>query len=799
MTWLRVIGPLIALVALLLVQGYASLNIMSAMRAYVADESLWSKAQKDAVVNLTQYAQSREEADYLRYVEATAVTSGSSIARRELDKASPDYAKVRQGFIDSGSHPADIDGMIALYERFRDVGFMAKGIAFWAEADTLMRELDTVATEMRRVITGGEPVHTRPYLDRIQDIDARLTPIERAFSATLGEASRQTGLALTVANLAAGLVLVLLAVSRTSRLMRQREEMQMALRTEQHRAQATLSAVADGVITVDTQARVDYLNPVAEKLTGWSLPEARGKPLHEVFAVVDEKTRDPVDGRIDRVLADGHVTDHEGDVVLAGRHGPPIAIDQNLAPIRERDGGIVGAVLAFQDKRREREYVSRLSHLASHDMLTGLINRGEFEERLQRLVTRTRNNDQHALLYLDLDQFKLINDTGGHAAGDELLRQISVSLRPKLREGDALARLGDDEFGVLLECCPAEAALRIAQSFLEAISNLRFVWQGRTFRIGVSIGLVNFRAGRTTVSSVLAAADAACHVAKSKGRDSVQVYRPGDHDVGVRQGEIEWVHRINEAFEENRFSLYAQPILDLRAGADGASSFEVLLRMRNEHDDLVDPGAFIPAAERYNLMPAIDRWVVRTAFDAIRRRIAQNGDAGIDCCAINLSGESLGDDQFLEFLRDEFARSGVPYRLICFEITETTAVTSLSKAAAFITTLRELGCRFAIDDFGVGMSSFAYLKHLPVDFLKIDGSFVRNMLDDPVDHALVETICRIGNVMGMKVIAEAVENKAVLDALRIVGVDFAQGYGIAMPELFAVRERRMGPRRSAAD
>lgn len=784
---LRIIWPFVAIVVLLTLLGNASLHVMSSVRAYVGGESLWSKAQKAAVGHLVEYAYSRDEADYRRYATAIAVTLGDRRARIELEKPEPDLNVAREGFLAGGNHPDDIEGMIDLFRRFRNVNFMAKTIAIWADADHQIGQLEQVAAQLHAAIaTGGaDALMLRPQLQRVNEIDAWLTPIEKEFSATLGVASRQAQYVLTFANIAVAVVLVLFAMAHTLRLVRQRDAVETALFSAQDRAQVTLAAIADAVITIDTQARIEYLNPVAERLTGWTTADAHGHPLRQVFVLQNEQTGKPATDHVARALVEGGIFEADGDIVLSRRDGSAIAIDQSVAPIRDRGGKIVGAVLVFQDKSREREYVSRLSHLASHDALTGLINRREFEHRLQRVLTAARESDaHHAVLYLDLDQFKVVNDTCGHAAGDELLRQVAVMLRPRLREGDALARLGGDEFGVLLEHCPPEPALRIAEALRKAIGDLHFAWQRRTFRIGVSIGLVNVAGGPGTLASVLSAADAACYMAKEKGRDRVQVYRVGDREVALRHGEMEWVNRIHRALADNRFVLYAQPIHDLGSGAAGTQSIELLVRLLDENNVVVPPMAFIPAAERYNLMPAIDRWVIETAFGVLAQRKSDPGAVALHSCAINLSGASLSDDQFLDFLRAQFARFAIPYSLICFEITETTAVTSLSKASDFIGALRALGCRFALDDFGVGMSSFSYLKHLPVDYLKIDGSFVRSMLDDPVDHALVETIYRIARVLGMQTIAEAVESTEVLAALRAIGVEYAQGYGIAMPEPF---------------
>ena len=566
-----------------------------------------------------------------------------------------------------------------------------------------------------------------------------------------------------------------------------RKQAEALLFEEKERAQVTLASIADAVVTVDTAGRIEFMNPVAERLTGWALPEARQRPVAEVFAVVDEVTGAPIPDPVTRALADGSVVEAEGNVVLLCRGAESIAIDYSAAPIRDRVARTVGAVLVVQDMSRERQYAARLSNLASHDALTGLLNRREFEQRVRGIVEHRESEEgQHAVLYLDLDQFKVVNDTSGHAAGDELLRQVGALLRPRLREGDVLARLGGDEFGVLLPHCPPAPALRIAEALRKAIVDFRFAWKNRSFTIGVSIGLVNLAEGPHTLASVLSAADAACYLAKDKGRNRVQVYRPEDSEVALRRGEMEWVNRLHRALAEDRLCLYAQPMHAMHGTGTEVLHQELLVRLIDERNELIPPINFIPAAERYHLMPSIDRWVIRTAFRLLAdRRAAGDPSAMAGTDAINVSGASIGDDQFLDYVRESFARFRIPHRTICFEITETTAVTSLTKAADFIGALREPGCRFALDDFGVGVSSFTYLKQLPVDYLKIDGSFVRNMLHDPVDAAMVEAIHRIGRVMGKQTIAESVESTATLEALRSVGVDFAQGNAIAAPTLFA--------------
>jgi len=387
---------------------------------------------------------------------------------------------------------------------------------------------------------------------------------------------------------------------------------------------------------------------------------------------------------------------------------------------------------------------------------------------------------RHAMLYLDLDQFKIVNDSCGHAAGDELLRQVAALLKNRLRASDSLGRLGGDEFGVLLDNCPPEHALKIAEQLRQAVIDYRFSSAQRSFTIGVSIGLVNLDEAFPDLTAVLNAADSACYVAKENGRNRVQIYHPSDSELALRHGMMQWVTRVHEALDEGRLCLYAQRIVPARGPAGPRLHVELLLRMVERDGRLVPPMAFLPAAERFNLMPTLDRWVLRTAFEALARL----EPGSVDTCAINLSGTSLCDDKFVETVQAEARRCGIAPATICFEITETAVISNLSKASHLIQALRRQGFRFSLDDFGAGMSSFGYLKQLPVDYLKIDGEFVKDMLNDPIDAAMVEAINHIGHVMGMQTIAEFVEDDALAERLRTIGVDFLQGYGIGRPMPF---------------
>ncbi|MEW8210575.1 MAG: EAL domain-containing protein, partial [Candidatus Thiodiazotropha taylori] len=388
-------------------------------------------------------------------------------------------------------------------------------------------------------------------------------------------------------------------------------------------------------------------------------------------------------------------------------------------------------------------------------------------------------NQSHAFMYLDLDQFKVVNDTCGHMAGDELLRQVSAVLKKRVRESDLLARLGGDEFGVLLLNCPLDRAEQLANILRETVEAFRFIWEGRPFNTSVSIGLVDITPMTKSGIEVLSNADMACFAAKSRGRNRVHIYTAEDDELALRRDEMQWVSRINSALSEDRFLLYQQQIVPL-VEVDGPSHTEVLLRMQGPDGEIISPGAFIPAAERYDLMQRLDRWVVNSIFTYLGEH-RQDRDQG-QLFFINLSGTSLSDPDFFEFIRERMNSLKVPPRSICFEVTETAAINNLEITESFIQEIREMGCHFALDDFGAGLSSFSYLKSLSVDFLKVDGSFVKQVEEDQMSRAIVDAINTIGHVAGLKTIAEFVERQQTREVLQSMGVDFAQGYGIQRPQ-----------------
>ena len=564
-------------------------------------------------------------------------------------------------------------------------------------------------------------------------------------------------------------------------------------------AEVTLHALGEAVLTADADGKVMYLNPAAERLTGWTSAQAQGKPLQRIYSLKDELTLAPIHHPALSGQIHGLVAGLRQHAILTNRNNDQFTVCDLASPMCTEQGEVFGTVVIFRDVTQERLLSHQLSWQASHDSLTGLLNRNEFEVTLNHLIQDAKISDKHhALMYMDLDQFKLVNDTCGHFAGDELLKQVAQLLLGKIRESDTLARLGGDEFGLILEGCQLERATNIAKQLLDMVQDFRFVWQDKTFTIGMSIGLVAINRNSKDLVSTLSAADAACFIAKDKGRNRVWVHHIDDDDVVQHKGEMEWVSRLNEALDKSRFELYVQHVKPIKHDNDGVYH-ELLLRLRQSDGTLISPMAFIPAAERYGLMTAIDRWVIRYAFqwlsqystsqystsqyEASQHGGSQNSAAAqnSDIYAINISGQSLADPQFLTYCIHESQRASINPRQVCLEITETAAIANWSHAKQLFASLKELEFKFALDDFGSGMASFAYLKYLPLDYIKIDGSFVKDMLDDPMDKTLVQMINEIGHVMQLKTVAEYVENDAIVQLLQQMGVDYAQGFGIHQP------------------
>ena len=579
-----------------------------------------------------------------------------------------------------------------------------------------------------------------------------------------------------------GLLLAAAAFVVLRALPRRAQQLVDAMFAEKERALVTLHSIGDAVITTDRHQVIDYLNPMAESLTGWSLAEARGRPLGEVMHLVDEATQQPAQNPMALALQDNAIRSFTSDVELIRRDSSAVAIEDSAAPIHDRAGQVVGGVMVFHDVTMARSMARRISWAATHDVLTGLANRREFESRVDAALSSAHNSSkQHVLCYMDLDQFKVINDTCGHSAGDDLLKQVAAMLQDKLRASDTLARLGGDEFGVLLDGCPLDRASLIAADLLAAVQDFRFQWGGKVFTVGISIGLVEITSDSGSRAEIFSAADTACYAAKEQGRNRVCIFQRDDADMSLRRREMGWASRLNLALEENRFELHYQTYLSLVDHAEEEKHIEILLRLIDEDGKIVLPGSFMPAAERYNIAPAIDRWVIGAAFSRYHFLLSELGEGLV--CSINLSGTSINAEGLLEFIREQARLHKIPRGGVCFEITETAAVHNLRRAAQFMKDVKELGFKFALDDFGTGTSSFGYLKNLPVDYLKIDGGFVKDIDRDPLDRAMAETINRIGHLMGLKTVGEFAETDSVIGELRSLGVNFAQGYGVQRPLL----------------
>ncbi len=616
-----------------------------------------------------------------------------------------------------------------------------------------------------------------PMQNKVFDILTQLQQIQEKSGAKFVHDAKQ-GFNTTrkkILSLALSILIIILVVAIL--LIRRTVISERNLNKEKERAIVTLYSIGEGVITTDVNGNVESLNSVAEILTGWKFINAKFMPIHKICRFFRDNDHKQIENPVIQSLKKSQVIISNSHSLLMRGDGNEFAIEYTASPIFENNK-ISGSVLVFRDVTEMRALSNQLSYQATHDSLTSLINRREFEKRLELAInSATTEDDHHILCYLDLDQFKVVNDTCGHMAGDELLKLIAVTLRGQVRESDLIARLGGDEFGILLKNCNLEKAKIIINTTRKAINDIRFVWDDKSFNIGLSVGIVRINKHSGNLYNVLSAADTSCYVAKDEGRNRFHVYEYNDDTLIKRQGEMQWVHKINHALENNKFILFFQTIESLHP-SNKTFHIEVLIRMLNDEGKIIPPMAFIPAAERYDLMTTIDRWVVANTLKYFKSINKQD----IALIAINISAQSLSDDHFLEFITSEIEKNNINPNQLCFEITETSAIINLARAMDFISSLKDIGCKFALDDFGSGLSSFAYLKNLPVDYLKIDGGFIRDIIEDPMNLAFVESINQIGHVMGIQTIAEFVENERIFELLKKIGIDYVQGYSLSQPK-----------------
>ncbi len=573
------------------------------------------------------------------------------------------------------------------------------------------------------------------------------------------------------------------AILTVARDISHRKSLEVSLSRSKRQAQYTLESIAEGVITTDNDGRIDYMNLAAETLTGTNRDDAAGHRVGELFTLVDDTDRRPLGDPVERSLAMRRRVNMGRRAVMVSIDGEhEHSVDISASPVRGPGNAISGTVVVFHDVSELRGLTRQMSYQATHDPLTGLINRREFERRLEEAMDTAHTEEAvHMLFYMDLDRFKAVNDSCGHQAGDNMLREVASLIKDKVRDSDYVGRLGGDEFGALLMGCPIEKARQLATDICQAIADYRFVWKDKIFNIGISIGLVQISHSTGKLQDVMAAADSACYMAKQQGRGKVHVYSARDEVVARERGDIQWLRQLQTALHEDNFELAVQPIIAMSGRADSGPSVEVLIRFNDGQGRPTNSAEFLRPAERYQMMPQIDRWVFNAVLAALGSgeiKLPSNRS-----CAINLSGQTLGDESFLGFVVDTLDRSGVAPSSICFEVTEGAILSNVQHAQRFIEVLHGIGCEFSLDDFGSGLGSFSSLKHLPIDYLKIDGTYTRNLQSDLVNQEMVSAMIRLARTMQFRIVAEQVEHQEDFDWLRDIGVDFVQGHFIEEPTM----------------
>jgi diguanylate cyclase (GGDEF)-like protein/PAS domain S-box-containing protein len=571
------------------------------------------------------------------------------------------------------------------------------------------------------------------------------------------------------------------AILTVARDVSHRKSLEVSLSRSKRQAQYTLESISEGVITTDNDGRIDYMNLAAETLIGANRDDAVGHRVGELFTLVDDADRRPLGDPVDRCLAMRRRVNMGRRAVMVSTDGEhEHSVEITASPVRGPGNSISGTVVVFHDVGELRGLTRKMSYQATHDPLTGLVNRREFERRLDEAMDAAHAEEAvHMLFYMDLDRFKAVNDTCGHLAGDNMLREVAGLIKHEVRDSDFVGRLGGDEFAALLIGCPIEKARQIATDICNAVSDYRFVWKDKIFNIGVSIGLVEISHASGTLQDLMSAADSACYMAKQQGRGQVHVYSARDEAVARERGDIQWLRQLQTALHEDGFELAVQPIIAMSGKTDSGPSVEIFIRLSDGIGESAASAEFLRPAERYQMMPQIDRWVINATLGAIA-----SGEIKLSAhrsCAINLSSQTLGDESFLGFVVDSLDRSGVAPSAICFEVTESAILSNVQHAQRFIEVLHGIGCEFSLDDFGSGLGSFSSLKHLPIDYLKIDGTYTQNLQTDLVNQEMVSAMIKLARTMQFRIVAEQVEHQEDFDWLRDIGVDFVQGYFIEAP------------------
>lgn len=745
------------------------LEIKAAAFAYIVGESHWSKAQQDAVHYLYLYSHDGEPRHLELAREALLVPLGDRSARLALEQRPVDLEAARDGFLAGGNDPEDIGRLIWMFRWFSNGPFFRDAVAIWREAEQYILRLRVLADEIEAVLArNGPTAATLPALRaEVVEIATILRPMELEFSSTLVAGARWLRSTLLAASAAAFLLLAAVATVVLGRTMRQ-------IRDSESEFRAAFQQALVGMAKLDTEGRFVEVNDALCRILGRDREQLRAMNLHAVVDLDPLAVPDGSDGQGDErfgvpieretVRGDGSRRWLRWTVSLIGgnQHRP----DRMLAVV--------------EDVSEARELVEEISHQASHDALTGLINRREIERRVQHCIQHARNHKtRHALCFLDLDQFKLVNDSCGHAAGDQLLRGLGNELASRLRASDALGRLGGDEFAVILQHTGLDGALQAAEKLRRSIDEFAFHWQQRHLRVTGSVGVVEINERTPDLNWLLAAADTACYMAKDEGRNRVRAYVETDLAVARRRGEMELASELRQILDDRRLHLHGQCIRSTRGDPTARPHYEVLIRPVDTQGAAHSPAAFLAAAERYQLAEHVDRVVIEMVLEQLAAH--PNHLQALHRCHINLSAQSIASVEFRAHIDRLLDNSCVPAEKLCFEVTETAMIGNLHQARTFIQDLRDRGSLIALDDFGSGLSSFAYLKSLPVDMLKIDGVFVRDLGDDPIDLAVLGAICQVAQALGVPTIAEWVESTRTLARLPEIGIDYAQGYAIHRP------------------
>ncbi|MDZ7803182.1 putative bifunctional diguanylate cyclase/phosphodiesterase [Thiohalophilus sp.] len=770
--YLGLITGLFALAILAAAFTVAVVQIQSGVAAYLSGESVWSRGQIKTVYYLEEYARTGNAETLKRARRWHAIPLGDLQARRAMENETFDYTAAREGFLRGQFHPSDIPRVIVLFRFFSDAPYFRDAVRAWQDSDRQILELEDIADDLAREWQSEEPSSRRlgELREQLATASDKLGVQAATFRSAMTRLARLMPTMLSLASIVFFIIFGVIAMTLTQRLTR-------ALRSSERKFRATFEQAGVGIAQMAEDGRLLEVNPALCEILRYPREEILKLDYSQIVHPEDKQNREDILGK---VISEPFVT-HTTELRALCGDGETAWIRLTLSRFAEQADSNASYLAILEDISESHRLSAELSHQASHDELTGLINRRAFEHYLDEALNRARDeNSMHALCFIDLDQFKIINDTSGHFVGDYLLRQVAEIFSQHLRKGDVLARLGGDEFALILEYCDPDKAVEVTEKLRQTLTRTQFAWEDRNFSIGCSIGIVPITAASVDTTSLLRMADAACYLAKEQGRNRIHLVGDDDQALDERHEQMEWVSRIRTAIDNDRLFMDAQYISSL-SGTE-QSRYEVLVRMRDEDGRVLPPGAFLPAAERFEMAHLIDRWVIEhvlVQLDSHPEHLAT-----LDACHINISGRSFDHRDFLDFVVGLFERHAVSAEKICFEITETAAVRNFADARAFMERLGDLGCTFALDDFGSGLSSFGYLRQLPVDIIKIDGSFVRDIVTDATGRAMVNAINDIGQSMDKMVVAEFVENDGALKLLQDMGVHFAQGYAVHYPSSF---------------